>query len=449
MENMKLFIACALLLLTAVFYPQKIDYKPSSATQAPGDTHWAASSMAEAIPVDTILINGNDKTRDEVILREVPYTFPDTLHADDLLIIRRRIQNLFLFNQVEVYAVNNGSLEALLIDVKETWYIYPVPILFINERDWDKISYGFQLSHFNFRGMNEKLNVGGWAGYNPSFFLNYRNPWIGKNSKFIFGIGLSKKRVENKFFDFDEQHLGAAVTFGKRFGLNSTIEASFDIRRIEFPEPFRTFLVSDSERDLVPQMSLSFRHDRRDLYEYPMSGYYLNWQFIRTGFTDSQPQYWRWQFDHRLYVKLSRRISIGGRNLLKLNRGRLPIYDRIFIGYSDRIRGYFDRVFTAQNLMLQNVELRVPLTRIRYFSWKKAPAFSKLFQGLKYGLSMGFFIDSGIVWDRTEQISPERLFSGYGGGLHFHLPYINLIRVERAWSDKGVGEWIIDAEVMF
>ena len=402
-----------------------------------------------SIPVDTVIIVGNDKTKNEVILREIPFSFPDTLQIEDVLLIQNRIQNLFLFNQVEVYPIDDPFQNILLIDVKETWYIYPVPILFINERDWDKISYGFQLSYFNFRGMNEKVNIGGWLGYNPSFFLNYYNPWIGNKAKFIFGIGLYKQKIENKFFDFDEDHLGFSLTFGKRFGLNTFVETSFGLTKIKFPKAYRPFLVSNSNEDFVPKAGVSFRYDHRDLFEYPMKGFYLNWSVYRTGFTKSQPQFWRWQFDHRLYVKLLNRLSIGGRNLIKLNRGELPIYDRIFIGYSERIRGYFSRVFTAQNLMLQNIELRFSLFPIKYISWKTAPYLSEFFQGLKYGASLGIFMDSGTIWDRTEQIKLNNFFSGYGAGIHFHLPYINVLRIDRAWNDKGQGEWIIEVGASF
>lgn len=402
-----------------------------------------------SVSIDTVIILGNDKTKNEVILREIPFSIPDTLQIKDLLLIQNRVQNLFLFNQVEVYPVEDHSQNILLIDVKETWYIYPVPILFINERDWDKISYGFQISHFNFRGKNEKISVGGWAGYNPSFFLNYYNPWVGKTTKFIFGISIFKQKIENKFFDFDEDHLGFSLTFGKRFGLNTFFETSFGLTKIEFPEEYQPFLVSNSREDFVPKVGVNFRFDRRDLFEYPMKGSFLSWSVYRTGFTKSQPQFWRWQFDHRLYIKLSDRISIGGRNLIKLNRGELPIYDRIFIGYSERIRGYFGRAFTAQNLMLQNAELRISLFPIKYVSWQKAPYLSKFFQGLKYGVSMGFFMDSGTVWDRAKQVGLDNFFSGYGAGIHFHLPYINVLRIDHAWNDKSEGEWIIDVGVSF
>ena len=52
--------------------------------------------------IDSVRVEGNKKTRDQVILREIPFTFPDSLNEEDILYIQNRIQNLFLFNQVQI-----------------------------------------------------------------------------------------------------------------------------------------------------------------------------------------------------------------------------------------------------------------------------------------------------------------------------------------------------------
>ena len=81
---------------------------------------WATAQQLPdiSIPIDTVFINGNDKTKTQVILREIPFSFPDTLNVEDFLLIQNRVQNLFLFNQVEVYPISDGREEILLIDVK-------------------------------------------------------------------------------------------------------------------------------------------------------------------------------------------------------------------------------------------------------------------------------------------------------------------------------------------
>lgn len=401
------------------------------------------------IRIERVMVVGNEKTREEVILREIPFRFPDTLSMEDLNSIQNRITNLFLFNRVELAIIGEPEHAILLIQVTEFWYIYPLPLLFINERDWDKISYGFQLSHRNFRGMNEQLTVGGWFGYNPAFFLRYYNPWVGRQSRFMVGLNFFGRKVGNKFYDFDERHLGGTISFGKRLSLHRYLQASVEVKRIQLPEEFKEYSFSGSGTDLVPKIILEYRHDRRDLFEYPRKGFLVSWNVARAGFNQHQPSFWRFSFDHRAYIKPFQRVSLGARNFLMLNYGELPIYDRVFIGYGERIRGYFDRVFTAQNLMTYNFETRISILPVRYLSWNEAPLFGMFFQQLKYGLSMGIFMDSGVVWDRREELALNNHFTGYGVGLHFHLPYIHVLRLDHAWNDRGQGEWIIEVGVVF
>ncbi len=123
-----------------------------------------------------------------------PIISPDTLSEKALLKIKNRIQNLFLFNRVELEIHQLEQKQILLILLTESWYVFPVPLLFINEHDWKKLSYGVQLTHYNFRGRNEKLRIGGWWGYNPAFYASYFNPWIGQNTRLILGLGISRRK---------------------------------------------------------------------------------------------------------------------------------------------------------------------------------------------------------------------------------------------------------------
>ncbi len=94
---------------------------------------------------------------------------------------------------------------------------------------------------------------------------------------------------------------------------------------------------------------------------------------------------------------------------------------------------------------MHNYEARISIVPIDYFSWNNAPIGASYLQDLKYGLSLALFMDSGMVWDRTEEIALNNHFTGYGVGLDFHVPYFYLLRVEHAWNDNGQREWIIEA----
>ncbi len=99
--------------------------------------------------------------------------------------------------------------------------------------------------------------------------------------------------------------------------------------------------------------------------------------------------------------------------------------------------------------MMDHIEARINLLPMKYVSWKDAPLMPSFFRGLKYGLSLGIFMDSGIVWDEPSQFTLKNHNTGYGVGLHLHLPYINLLRIDHAWNDVGQRQWIIEAGVVF
>jgi len=410
------------------------------------------------IAIDKVILVGNEKTKPNIILREIPFTFPDSLSQQDLLLIRNRIQNLYLFNRVELEIVQQQGTNILLIMVTESWYFLPLPLVFINEHDWNKISYGMQLTHYNFRGRNEKLSIGGWLGYDPSFFIRYFNPWIGYKSRLIFGLGMSKMKKANKIFDMDENRFGFDVTVGRKLSLYLQTEINFDMKRIKLPAEYKQFSVSKNGTDWVPSLSYQIRWDRRDLYEYTKKGFLISYSIRKTGFTSNQPDFWRYNFDNRLYIPIYRSLSLASRQLFNFTQGKTPIYDRLFLGFGERIRGYFDDVFpnpalyekyTSTNISLTNLELRFPLLPIRYFSWQDGPVMSQLYRDLKFGISAAVFMDSGIAWQDRSEFTLENFYTGYGLGLHFHLPYVYVLRFDYAWNDKGRGQLIIDVNASF
>jgi len=107
-----------------------------------------------------IIIQGNEKTKEEIITREMKLRqgdpFDEVLAQQDQL----RIQNLGIFNRVEIDSIptNNGVI--LVVTVSEMWYIFPYPIIFRNDRDWSRFSIGAGLFHTNFRGGRIRLRKG-------------------------------------------------------------------------------------------------------------------------------------------------------------------------------------------------------------------------------------------------------------------------------------------------
>ena len=418
----------------------------------------AQDSIAAPVRIDRTAVEGNKITASDVILREIPFAFPSVLSAADLTLIRNKVQNLRLFNRVELRLDEQDGVNVLTVLVTESWYFFPSPVFSVEEHDWKKISYGLQLTDSNFRGRNEKLRVGGSLGYNPSYSLNYSIPWVGDRLRLMLSVGLSQRSNENRLLNFKEDRLGFNLRVGKRLSLELETEVQFSLTRIRVPREFQTFSVSGMGEDIAPSLSWQVRWEHRDLTEYPSKGAYLAVNLQRTGFGKNQPDYWRMTLDGRYYKPLLSSLSLDVRQLFILDSGTMPLYDRVFLGYNERIRGYYNLVlpnpalyadYKSYNISLTSIEIRFSLLPVRYFSIKNGPLIPSLFRNLKFGISAGLFVDSGIVWRNAGEIRWNDFLTGYGVGLHLHLPYINVLRIEYALNKFGRGQFIIDTGVSF
>lgn len=147
--------------------------------------------------VSKITISGNEKTDDEVILRELTLRkgtlFSTTKYYDDLESLRK----LGLFDSVAIEPVllQDSSLQYNIF-VKERPYIYPVPVAGIVDGDLKKIWGGANLKWDNFRGNNENISLDFGLGYKPFIHTSYTVPWIGEKSHYFtsFSGGYSRDR---------------------------------------------------------------------------------------------------------------------------------------------------------------------------------------------------------------------------------------------------------------
>ncbi|MDQ4140011.1 MAG: hypothetical protein M3142_05755, partial [Bacteroidota bacterium] len=124
------------------------------------------------IEIGSILFEGNKITKDKILRAELDLKEGDQLNSSDLkkqlAANQLRLYNLQLFHWVRYIALcENGKL-SLIFTLQERWYIWPVPIFSLADRnfnawlyhnDWRRIDYGLHLLVKNFRGLNETLRM--------------------------------------------------------------------------------------------------------------------------------------------------------------------------------------------------------------------------------------------------------------------------------------------------
>jgi outer membrane protein assembly factor BamA len=422
----------------------------ASAIGWPGEVS-AQQRADSAITVKAILIEGNETTKDYVILREMSLKVGNELDTAAVRRDENKIYSLQLFNRVDVgYSVEDRQA-TIVVKVSERWYIFPVPIFGFKYRDLQKPYYGAALIHENFRGRNEKIMASAVFGYDGWFNLAYQNPKLTDDDVY-FGGAVSYSKIRNlnvTDVEYEQQVVGGSVSLGKRFGLFmlASVTLGYNDWMVSDPRPGRT--VSASGRDRFLTIASGFIYDGRDVKEYPLDGIYIGLSAAQYGLGESDVNLTRFRFDLRRYQSLGDGFSISGRaHGTFLSGGASPAYLHSYFGYDDRIRGYFSTVFEGDNLLGGNVEFRLPILKPRYYtvSLKYLPP---QFSVWRYGLYAGIFADAGTTWYRGDPFFKQPWYAGYGTGLQFLLPYSLVIRTEYAFNQRGHGQFIFDFDASF
>lgn len=156
--------------------------------------------------ISEIFITGDRKTKSYIIEREIPFKRGDSLNLTALVnkfdMARRQLMNTRLFNDVTVSLKGfKGYLVDIQVDVKERWYLFPIPYIKPVDRnlaEWAKqgyglqrVNYGAKLSFHNFTGRNDKLKLWFITGYTRQIQFSYEQPNADKSLKHGYGINVS------------------------------------------------------------------------------------------------------------------------------------------------------------------------------------------------------------------------------------------------------------------
>ncbi len=424
-----------------------------------GQALWAqqkAQNPSEYAPfegriIKDIVIVGNKHTNPEVIRRELLIKRGHLFRSRLVKESQRRLENLWLFNRVEFLPFATSSKSdsvSVIVAVTERWYLFPFPVFEVQDRDWHKLTYGFGFAHTNFRGWNEKLILSLQFGNRPGIKFSYLNPWIGDSLHLFTGLYFRTFRLNNYSFDFPEKHVYSVFHFGKYWTRDFFTEISLSRDQITVDPLDAHYMATQSERDVNYGLTLSTLMDYRDLYAYPTKGWYLNVQISKMGLFEPKLNYMRYYLDFRKYLHLNPFI-LAGRIFTIQTQGKLPVYDRVYIGYNERIRGHFNEVYVGNQAVILGAAVRVPLIPVHYFSFHSLFLPEALTTDFKFGMNVGIFWETGQVTRTRSEFALRKMISGFGTGLHFLLPYVEVLRLDLAFDEKLHHQFIAEILMPF
>ena len=238
-------------------------------------------AQTDYVIINEVILDGNKRTKDGIILRELDLFAGDTLYYADTsqwrLENEKRILSTGLFTNV---AVELGAHQAdnrrdVVIDIQENWYIYPNFIFDLADRNFsvwwneqnrslDRVNYGFRLNHINLTGNRDNLRLTTQFGFTKKFELDYSYPYLDKQQK--LGIATNVTFTENREIGFE--------TIGNKTVFHREGDERILLRR------FRSSIALNYRQDLFQYHSFKVEYHRNGIDDFVATelnqDYFLN-----------------------------------------------------------------------------------------------------------------------------------------------------------------------------
>lgn len=393
--------------------------------------------------VGRVNIEGNTKTKDKVIRREIPLKPGDMFNSVELETTKARLQNLQYFSDVQTTGSPGGSGYRdvnVLVEEKATGSVGVgvgfssidsiVGFLTLEQSNFDLFN------PWNFTGGGQRFGMNLRLGAERSeFSVSLVEPWFLDQQLSLGGELFFKQSTY--FSDFYEQtNAGAAVSLRKPLGAKSSIKGEYRLEQVSIDSEVdesdyidRNFVGDNGDNSQLSEeniggdylrsaIALNYLYDSRDSTVQTRSGHKFDIGATLAGgaiggdvdtftFSAQGQKYWNLRWDTI--------FSINGELAFvdNVNGDEIPIFERMFLGGGRTLRGfefrdvgprdadYTNEVFGGNSLGYVSLEYTVPIIE---------------------SVRAAVFYDAGFVNADSWDISPSDIYSDVGVGIRLKLP---------------------------
>lgn len=308
--------------------------------------------------VESINIQGNTKTRSDVIVRELALAPGDVFDLVRMKVSEARLQNTRFFEEVKLSpeATNIPGRRNLRINVKEGQTGNLTFGAGFSSLESIVAFAEFQQSNFDlfnyrnyFQGGGQKFRVRASIGAESnSFVLAFEEPWVFQR-RLAFGFELFRTQTDYLSADYNELRMGFEVYLRKRLFELVDGRLSYRLEQVDI-EDVRTsapaVIRQEAGTRSISKAGFSLSRDTRDRLLWTTRGNSLvaSWDLAGLG---GQTYYINQEYRATQYFLLfddpfEQTIRLHGRTgvIAGWNDRSVPFFDRYFLGGPYTLRGY-------------------------------------------------------------------------------------------------------------
>ncbi|MBI3315928.1 MAG: outer membrane protein assembly factor BamA [Candidatus Omnitrophica bacterium] len=383
--------------------------------------------------VEKVKVQGNTKTKDIVIRRELRAYPGESFSGAKLKRSKERLYNLGFFEDVR-FDTESGSLPStknLVVTVKEA---KTGEFSFGGGYSSVDSVLGFvQIRQKNFDWQNTKTFTGAGqdfgirlevGGVRTNAELSFTEPWV-FGHPYSFGFDIYRREYNSSGrsgYFFDETKTGFDLRLGKEFTEYDKALLMYRYEEVEIediPTDASQALKDELGTNVTSSTALTLTHDERDNVLNPTKGILLvGTGELAGGMFGGDKDFWKLSalgstyFSHWDEKVLELKGRVGFADAYG-DSSRVPIYERYYAGGANTIRGYKERrvgprdpgnqqPVGGESYWVVNVEETFPI-------------YPDLIKG-------AVFFDTGDVDERLEDFGKGGPFSGIGAGVRVKTP---------------------------
>ncbi len=410
-------------------------------------------TISEGIIEDIVLV-GNDKTKDKVILRELKLKKGKPFNKFLASRSMEKLYNLGYFEDVNMKLLPGKQNEHnVIIEIDVIEQKTGIITVGAGYSDSDGTVGIVELGDTNFRGTGDKVNFHwefGGAGNGKNYTISYTRPWINNNGDSL-GVSIFNRIYQyddynakgDEIAEYDKRRSGWNLTWGHVSDDYRTNYFNFESAKESYDDhdgftwgsaaPSDTATKTQWLKAIMDNFgttnSFTFTHvfDNRDNYFNASRGRRISFAAQWGGHgLGGDYDFYKFTTEGRFYKALGNNHILALRLMGGYIDGKTSYGNLFSLGGSNTLRGFEDDQFKGKNMYAATLEYRFPIA-------KKVQGVVFTDAGSTWGIDEGqipwYSDDNSINWSvgvglrLQTPIGPIRLDYGHGDQNKFHFSF--------------------------